>query len=116
MSRQGTDSVSSSGNTSIDTLINNDYFFAVVAILAFSYGHQAKLEVPVFMVRLFSNDIFRVFYLSLLLIIRFETRPTVAIIMGLVFIYMLKYIQDQETKEAFANIIHYEKMKSTKIQ
>ena len=96
MSSVPTKSATPPDNT-FENVITNDYFIAVVAILVVAYGQHAKLQVPNFMVQLFSNDIFRVFFLSLLLIVRFESRPTVAIILGMVFIYMLKYIQDQSS-------------------
>lgn len=100
--------VSTSDNKSFHSyLANNEYVFAVVAILVFAYGQNARLDVPDFMVSLFSNDLFRVLYLALILIIRFDKRPTVAIIMGLLFIYMLKYIEDKKTEEAFNDIMTY---------
>ncbi len=94
---------SSSNNIFINTL-NNDYVIAVLAILAFAYGQNAMVKLPQIMVDLFSNNLFRVLYLSLLLVVRFETRPTVALIIALVFIYMMQHIHAKECKEQFTSL------------
>jgi uncharacterized protein YqhQ len=104
-------STSSDASTNFINFLNNDYTIAVLAILAFAYGQHAMIQLPQFIVDLFSNTLFRVLYLSLLLIARFETRPTVALIIALVFIYMLQYIHIKECKETMANIEKYKNMK-----
>ena len=94
----------------VTNVLNNEYVFAIIAILAFAYGQRAALKPPNWLMNLFSNNIFRVFYLALLLIVRFESRPTIAIIMALVFVYVLQYIYVKETKEAFQDIVNSRKI------
>jgi len=115
------DKSTASGNISlidseIGSFMSNDYVFAILAILAYGYGQLAKPALPNFMIRLFENDIFRVLFLSLLLFVRFETRPTVALIIALVFVYMLQFIYHKETKEAFDNMMRAQQMKKQKRQ
>lgn len=97
--------VAPSGNApitnTVTAILNNGYVFAVLAILAFSYGQRAGPKLPQWMVDFFSKDIMRVLFLSLLLFVRFETRPTVAIIIALVFVYILQYIYIEQANEQF---------------
>lgn len=93
----------------ITNVLNNDYVFAVIAILAFAYGQRAAPKLPDWLIKLFSYDVVRVLYLSLLLIVRFESRPTVAIIMALLFVYILQYTYFVETQEAFDNILKFKR-------
>lgn len=91
--------------TSFEDVLMNDYVFAGLVIIAFAYGQQAKPKLPKWLVTLFSYDIVRVLFLSLLLIIRFESRPTVAIIIALAFVYILQYVYIEETNEHFQSLV-----------
>jgi hypothetical protein len=91
--------------TSSDSVLNNDYVFAIMAILAFAYGQRAGPNLPKWLVDLFSTNTARVAFLSLLLFVRFDSRPTVAIIIALTFVYILQYIYITETKQQYENIM-----------
>ena len=82
-------------------ILNNDYVFAVLAIVAFAYGQRAGPKLPKHVVEFFRYDIVRVLFLSLLLFVRFDSRPTVAIVIAVIFVYILQYVQIQEAHEHF---------------
>lgn len=84
--------------------LRNDYVFAVLAIIAFAYGRYAAPRLPDWLVTILSNDIFRVLLLSLLLIIRFESRPTVAIIVALSFVVIFDIVLREKTLQHFENM------------
>lgn len=90
----------------VTTILNNDYVFAILVIIAFAYGQNAGPKLPKWLLDLFSHDIVRVLFLSLLLVVRFESRPTVAIIIALVFVYILQYIYVESTNEHFGDMIN----------
>jgi uncharacterized membrane protein (DUF485 family) len=109
MSTPATSNVYSPVQATFEDIIANDYVFAVLVILAFAYGQQAKPKLPKWLVTLFSYDIVRVMFLSLLLIVRFESRPTVAIIIAVAFVYILQYVYIEQTNEHFDNLINKRK-------
>jgi hypothetical protein len=87
--------------------LNNEYFLIATGLLVAVYGAMSRVELPPFMVSLFKNDIFRVVFLSLLLIYRFEKAPHVALIVALTFILTMNYITEDEVRvqtESFKNI------------
>ena len=81
--------------------VNNEYVLAVLTIFTIVYASQARVDLPRWLVKLFKNDIFRIIYLSLLLMVPFETAPHVAIILAIVFVVTLEFIHRQESKEDF---------------
>ena len=83
------------------TVLNNDYVTACLAILLTAYIAMSRVYLPHFVVELFKNDIFRIVFLSLLLIYRFDKAPHVALIVALVFVGTLDYIARQESFENF---------------
>lgn len=87
-------------------VLNNDYVLAVFAVLVTTYIAMARVYLPNFVVELFKNDVFRVVFLSLLLVYRFDKAPHVALIVALVFIVTLDYIARQEAFENFVIVKH----------
>jgi hypothetical protein len=85
----------------ISNYTNNEYLLAVLAIFLSVYGSMSRVTLPKWLVKLFKNDIFRVGYISLLLIVPFDTLPHVAIILALIFVVTLNFINKQESKEQF---------------
>lgn len=83
-----------------DTL-NNDYILGVLFIIAFSYANLSAPEMPDWFYNFFSNDLMKVLFLSLLLFVRFDTRPTVAIIIAVVFVYMYYLVNLRDQIEEF---------------
>ncbi len=66
------------------SVLNNEHVAALLAILLTLYGALAQIQLPDFVVTLFKNDVFRVVFLSLLLIFRLDKAPHVALIVALV--------------------------------
>lgn len=95
--------------STITDILNNDYVFAVLAIIAFAYAQNSAPKLPHWLIELFSKDIVRVLFLSLLLFVRFETRPTVALIIAIAFVYILQYIYIQEAHEQFQTLMNNKK-------
>lgn len=85
----------------ISKVLNNEYLIGVLVIFCVIYASQYRPNLPNWIVKLFKNDIFRVVYLSLLLMIPFEKSPHVALIVALVFVITLHYINSQENYENF---------------
>jgi hypothetical protein len=86
---------------SVLQVLNNNYVLAVIVILVISYGQRTAPRIPKWLTDLFSYDIVRVLFLSLLLIVRFESRPTVALIIAVTFIYIFQYVHLEESMEKF---------------
>ena len=88
----------------IERVLNNDYVFVALSTFAALYCSQSRVELPGFVRNLFENSIFRVVFLSLLLIYRFEKTPYVAIIVALVFVVTMQHLNNLEIKENFAYV------------
>lgn len=81
---------------------NNPYVIAIISIVVIVYGLMlAKVGLPDYIRNLFNNTIFRVAFLSLLLIHNFNNSPHVAIAVALVFVLTLDYLSQQEMMENF---------------
>lgn len=85
----------------INKYLNNEYVVATLTAFAIVYASQSRIELPKWLVDLFKNDIFRVLYLSLLLMIPFDKAPHVSLIIAIVFVVTMKYIGQQEVSEHF---------------
>ena len=72
----------------ISNILNNDYILGLLFIIAFSYANLSTPKMPDWFYNFFSNDLMKVLFLSLLLFVRFDTRPTVAIIIAVIFVYI----------------------------
>lgn len=81
--------------------LNNDYVFAILVILVFAYGQRAGPKLPQWLIDFFSQDIVRVLFLSLLLVVRFESRPTVALIIAFAFVYIFQHVYIESFREKF---------------
>jgi hypothetical protein len=88
-------------STSELSFLNNEYFLAVATILVVVYGTMSNIELPPYVRGLFKNDIFRVAFLSLLCIYRFNSAPHVALIIALVFVLTMYFLNLQEKRENF---------------
>lgn len=90
----------------ITNLLNNDYVLAVFLIVAFSYASLSAPKLPNWIYRFFSNDLMKVLFLSLLLFVRFDTRPTVALIISFIFVYMFQLVEMRKQMEYFTQSTH----------
>ncbi|AYV78894.1 MAG: hypothetical protein Edafosvirus45_3 [Edafosvirus sp.] len=83
------------------SFIDNEYVITILFIFLIIYASLSQVQLPNSIVNLFKNNIFRVVFLSLLLVYTFNKAPHVAIIVSLIFVLTLYYIEIQETKENF---------------
>ena len=84
-------------------LLDNDWVGAALALFIVLYAlNLGRMNLPCYIKNLFKNTFFRILFLSLLLIYRFEKAPHVALVVALVFVLTLDYISVEETKENFA--------------
>ena len=65
------------------------------------------MKLPGYIKNLFSNPIFNIVFLSLLLIMRFNSAPHVAILIAVIFIVTAEYIREDEVKENMAYFENY---------
>ncbi len=103
--------ITSMASSGVTSFINDDLVTAILIIFVTVYMSKIRFGVPVYITNLFKNDIFRVVFLSLLLIYSFNKSPHVAIIIALVFVVTLHYIGEQEK---FESIAYYDAYKNQK--
>lgn len=89
-------------NFDLNEILNNEYVLIAMTLFVVLYGSMSQMDIPAWLKALFKNDVFRVVFLSLLLIYRFDKAPHVALIVALVFIFSLNYVMVDEAKEHFA--------------
>lgn len=83
--------------------LNNQYVVVLTALFLGLYGYTlSRVELPDYIRNLFNNAIFRVVFLSLMLVYNFNSAPHVAIAIALIFVLTMQKISEQETKENFA--------------
>jgi hypothetical protein len=86
-----------------DKLFDNEIIAVIVALFVVLYAFNlGKMQLPCYIKNLFNNTIFRILFLSLLLIYNFESAPHVALTVALVFVLTLEYMSHDEIKENFA--------------
>lgn len=85
-----------------DSLVDNDVVVIILAIVVAMYASMVRVELPEYIKTLFRNNIFRIVFLSLLLIYSFRAAPHAALAISLVFVLTLYFLNIEETKENFA--------------
>lgn len=80
----------------IENVLNNEYLLVSLALFTTVYASMSRVTLPKFLVKLFKNDLFRVFYLSLLLMFNFNKAPHLAIIIAIIFVVTLNFISQDE--------------------
>ncbi len=81
----------------------NDWIIPIIILFVIIYAlNIVKIEMPTYIKNLFRNTIFKILFLSLLLVYTFEKSPYVALLIALVFVIVLDYLTIEETKENFA--------------
>lgn len=93
----------------IDTsLVNNDYAAVLLAFFIVIYAFTlSRMTLPDYVKNLFDNTIFKILFLSLLLIYGFKKSPHVAIIVALVFVITMEKLDSQEMFENVAYLETY---------
>lgn len=85
--------------------ISNNWVAVILAFVVALYGlTMARVGLPSYIRNLFSNTIFRILFLSLLLMHNFQRTPHVAIAIALIFVLTLDYLNKQEASESFTII------------
>ena len=82
--------------------LDNQYVAVAVALFVALYGLAlGRMKLPDYIKNLFGNNIFRVVFLSLLLVYNFNKAPHIALAIALVFVLTLHYLNKQQTAENF---------------
>ncbi len=80
----------------------NEWVAAFVSLFIVLWGIAlARVPLPHYIRNLFNNTIFRIVFLSLLIIFGFNKSPQVAIIVALIFVLTLQFLREREVKENF---------------
>lgn len=82
----------------------NKYFFAIFVIFITLYAVQIRPTLPLFMVNLFQNPIFRVVILFLILVRGYKD-PQFAILVAISFVLIMNVINEQIFKERFSETV-----------
>jgi hypothetical protein len=92
-------------------VLNNPTVSAILTIFLIVYASRVNLPLPPYVRNLFKNEIFRVLFLSLLIVFRFDKAPSMALMIAIIFVLTLQMINNQEIKENFAYIEAYRNIK-----
>jgi hypothetical protein len=85
--------------------LDNENVALGVAMFVALYGLSlGRAPLPPMIRNLFNNNLFRVAFLSLLLIANFKKTPHVAVAVALIFVVTLNYLSEEEMKEEFARL------------
>lgn len=86
----------------MDNLLDNQIIRAALILFIILYGlNLSKIKLPPYIKDLFNNTIFKIAFLSLLLMTNLNKDPHVAIIVSVVFVLTLEYLNNEEIKENF---------------
>jgi hypothetical protein len=89
--------------------LDNEYVIAVVTIMFIAYASFLRMPLPPYLMTLFSNDIFRVVFLFMLLFVSFKETPHIALIISLVFVISMHYVFKTES---FYNVKSFEQFQT----
>lgn len=84
--------------------LNNKYTVLALSTFVALYASKSRVYLPPTIKQLFQSDIFRVLFLSLLLIHRFDQVPHVAIFVSLVFLLTMHHLNKNEMVENFESL------------
>lgn len=88
----------------INILKTNVWISGFILLFAILYISILQFNLPSAIRTMFSNNIFRFVFLSLLLIVPFDISPTVSISVILIFLFTMKQISEREVDETFENV------------
>lgn len=87
----------------------NNYVVAFGALFIVLYVLTlSQIGLPSYIEALFKNTVFRVLFLSLLLIFNFKKTPHVAVIVAMIFVITLEYLNRKEMYETVKYIETYQ--------
>lgn len=78
--------------------LDNNYVYVVLCILIALYAKKTQIKLPKPVIKLFSHTLFKISFLSAL-VIYFNHKPHVAIIVSIVFVLTFQHIANINTKE-----------------
>ena len=81
--------------------INNQYVVIALAMFVAFYAEKARVELPPTIKKLFSSDIFRVLFLSSMLVYKFNKAPQVSVVVSIVFLLTMHYLNQDRIIESF---------------
>jgi hypothetical protein len=79
-------------NSVLNKTLNNQYVIAILTIFVFSYAALLRPPLPNSVQKLFSNNIFSIIFLFLILIVSVDTAPHVALLVSLAFFFTMRYV------------------------
>lgn len=88
-------------------ILDNAYIDAVLVILTTIYLSTGMIKLPTTIRNLFKNNIFRLVFLSLLLVYRFDNAPHIAFMVALIFVATMYYIGQVEMLENLSYLEHF---------
>lgn len=84
-------------------ILNNQYTVLALSVFVALYGSNARIQLPSNIQKLFQIDVFRVAFLAMLLVFRFDKAPHVAVIVSLVFLLTMYHLNKIETFKFIEN-------------
>jgi len=82
--------------------LDQEYVAVAIALFIPLYALSlSRIKLPDYIQNLFGNTIFRIVFLSLLLIFRFDNAPHLAFAIALIFVLTMENISTMEVKENF---------------
>ena len=86
----------------MNNLLDNEAVAVLVALFIGLYAlNLGKMKLPDYIKNLFNNTLFRIVFLSLMLVYNFNNAPHVALTIALAFVLTLDYLSAEQIKENF---------------
>jgi hypothetical protein len=87
----------------MQNILDNPYVMGTLTMFIFLYAATIRPDLPPYIRVLFTNPIFRVFVLFLI-VVRGNRDPLFAMAIAIAFVTTLTYLGQQQAKEAFTSI------------
>jgi len=87
----------------MEKILDNPYVIGTLTMFIFLYTASIRPDLPPYIKVLFTNPIFRVFVLFLI-VVRGNKNPLFALAIAIAFVTTLTYLGEQQAKEAFASV------------
>jgi len=83
----------------LNKILNDKYVIAFLILFVSLYSDISKIVLPDWFLNLFKNDIFRLLFICLILLIPIKQSPHIAIIVSVLFIITLNLVFEKDTRE-----------------
>jgi len=87
----------------MEKILDNPYVIGTLTMFIFLYAATIRPDLPPYIKVLFTNPIFRVFLLFLI-VVRGNKDPVFALAIAIAFVTTLTYLGQQQAKEAFTSV------------